>query len=88
MKVTDFVPVLARMESAVEKARGSSAFATFAFPTHASSRIARWLRLLWKTAFSKSPRVLRRRDTFCGWLYSQRELELLMGVYYMVKCKR
>lgn len=30
-------------------------------------------------------KVLRRRDTFCGWLYSQRELELLMGVYYMVK---
>ena len=27
-------------------------------------------------------RVLRRRDTFCGWLYSRQELELMIGVYY------
>ena len=27
-------------------------------------------------------KFLRRHDTFCGWLYSRRELEFLMNLYY------
>lgn len=29
-------------------------------------------------------RILRRQDTFCGWLYSKRELESLMSLYYRI----
>ncbi len=30
-------------------------------------------------------RILKRRDTFCGWLYSKREIESLMSVSYTVE---
>ena len=38
-----------------------------------------------ETLHHMARKILRRNDTFCGWLYSKREIESLISVYYTIK---